>query len=51
MAAITTGQLALGKKALGQHAREEALISAGFPKGFEPPHVSSYKKWRCSTGG
>jgi hypothetical protein len=50
MAAITIGQLALGKKALGQHARNEALISAAFPKEFEPPHVGSYKEWSFSTG-
>jgi hypothetical protein len=31
--------------------RKEALISAAFPKEFEPPRVGSYKEWSFSTGG
>jgi hypothetical protein len=38
MAAITTGQLALGKKALGQHAREEAQIPLEKQRRLEPPY-------------
>src|ERR1017187_6430991 len=30
--------------------RKEALISAAFPKEFEPPYVGSYKEWSFSRG-
>src|ERR1039458_1052534 len=30
--------------------RKEALISAAFPKEFEPPYVGSCKEWSFSTG-